>query len=240
MTFAVVVALVGLLGGAMAAVSGAGIGSTLVPLLALRMDFRAAVVVAAIPHLVGGAARAVHLWRAIDRKLLLRFGVVCAIASLGGALLHARAGGAVITYVFAALLVLAGLFAVTGVGEKLRLGHRGGAVAGAASGFFGGLTGEQGGLRAIGLLGFDLDKDAFVATSAAIGVLIDLVRTPIYFATDAHAMADHAGLIAIASIGSLAGIALGHVFHVRVPERAFRRVIGAILVALGGLLLAHA
>ncbi len=67
MLFALVVLAVGVIGGAMAAVAGAGIGSTLVPLLALRMEFKLAVAAAALPHLAGGLVRAVQLRRSIDR-----------------------------------------------------------------------------------------------------------------------------------------------------------------------------
>jgi uncharacterized membrane protein YfcA len=104
--FGLVVALVGLVGGALAALSGAGIGSTLVPLLALRVDFKVAVAAAAVPHLVGSTMRAFMLWRAVDRTLLLRFGLVCAGTSLAGAFIHNWVTSVVITYVFAALLVL--------------------------------------------------------------------------------------------------------------------------------------
>lgn len=104
--FGLVVALVGLVGGALAALSGAGIGSTLVPLLALRVDFKVAVAAAAVPHLVGSTMRAFMLWRAVDRTLLLRFGLVCAGTSLAGAFIHNWVTSIVITYVFAALLVL--------------------------------------------------------------------------------------------------------------------------------------
>jgi hypothetical protein len=48
--FGLVVALVGLVVGGLAALSGAGIGSTLVPLLALHVDFKVAVAAAAVSH----------------------------------------------------------------------------------------------------------------------------------------------------------------------------------------------
>jgi uncharacterized membrane protein YfcA len=88
MMFAVLVAAVGVVGGVMAALAGAGIGSTLVPLFALHVDFKVAVAAAALPHLVGSALRAYRLRQAIDWPLLRRFGIVCAVASFVGALLH--------------------------------------------------------------------------------------------------------------------------------------------------------
>ena len=52
-------------------------------------------------------------------------------------------------------------------------------VLGALSGFFGGVVGNQGGLRAAALSAFDLKPTVFVATSTLIGVMIALVRVPI-------------------------------------------------------------
>jgi hypothetical protein len=53
MSFALLVAAVAVIGGGMTAVAGPGTGSTLVPLFALRIDFKLAVAAAALPHLVG-------------------------------------------------------------------------------------------------------------------------------------------------------------------------------------------
>ncbi|HUQ21205.1 MAG TPA: hypothetical protein VM099_16415 [Gemmatimonadaceae bacterium] len=57
---------------------------------------------------------------------------------------------------------------------------------GALSGFFGGIIGNQGGLRAAALSRFDLRPTTFVATSTMIGVMIDLVRSPVYVYRAGH------------------------------------------------------
>ncbi len=54
-------------------------------------------------------------------------------------------------------------------------------VAGAASGFFGGIAGEQGGFRAIGLLGFDLKKDVSVQVRSFEPVIISAVARTVPF-----------------------------------------------------------
>jgi uncharacterized membrane protein YfcA len=79
---------VALLAGATAAITSAGIGSMLTPLLALRLDFKVAVAIVAIPHLLGGVVRLIPLRGEIDCRTVRRFGLACAVAAPFGAFLH--------------------------------------------------------------------------------------------------------------------------------------------------------
>jgi hypothetical protein len=77
----------------------------------------------------------------------------------------------------------------------------------ALAGAFGGLVGNQGGIRSAALLGFDLSRDAFVATATAIGLFVDCARMPVYLATQHAQLRSLALQIAIA----IAGVVIG--FH---------------------------
>jgi uncharacterized membrane protein YfcA len=235
--FALAVVVVACAGAVMAALTGAGIGSTLVPLFSLRLDFGTAVAAATLPHLVGSAMRALELRRHVDRGLLLRFGALSAVGSLIGAALQSRVGTPVLTAAFAVLLMAAGVLGFLGHSQKWRLTGAGAWIAGAVSGFLGGIAGEQGGLRAVALLGFDLRREAFVATAAAVAVVVDVVRAPVYLASRAHSLAEVWGLIALASASVVGGTWLGSRLRQRVREDVFRRVVSALVCVIGALLL---
>jgi uncharacterized membrane protein YfcA len=237
--FAALVALVSVIGGAMTAVAGAGTGSTLVPLFGTQFDFKLAVAAVTLPHLAATTTRTLQLWRHIDRALFLRFGIVCAVASLGGAILQSRISSPVITYAFAVLLIIAGVLGLTGQLERRRTGRSAAWLAGAASGFFGGLAGEQGGFRAVALLGFKLDKEAFVATGAAVGAVIDLVRMPVYWARQWDDLGQTWALTAIATAGAVIGIFAGQRLLRRIPQARFARVVSGVILAVGVLLFLH-
>jgi uncharacterized membrane protein YfcA len=219
--------------GAIAAVSGFGVGSLLTPVLAAKYGTRAAVAVVAIPHLLGTAVRLVSLWRHVDRQVLLRFGALSAAGGLFGALLHSRLGGSALTLVFAGLLLLAGGLSVAGLAGRLRFGGNTAWVAGAVSGLFGGLVGNQGGIRAAALLGFHLRKEAFVATATAVALVIDGARLPVYLATQGGDIHDAWSTIVFASAGVLAGTFAGVPVLRRIPETAYRRTVGILLLSLG-------
>ncbi len=65
----------------------------------------------------------------------------------------------------------------------MRFGRKPAWIAGALSGIFGGLVGDREGIRSAALLGFDIRRDAFVATATAIALLVDVFRMPVYAAT---------------------------------------------------------
>ncbi|MDM7915313.1 MAG: TSUP family transporter [Candidatus Eisenbacteria bacterium] len=156
MIFDLALALAAALAGAIAAIAGFGIGSLLTPLVALRYGTRLAVAAVSVPHFIGTAFRLASLWRQIDRRVLVRFGILSAAGGLAGAWLHSSVRGAALTLVLAALLIFAGGATLSGLSRRLRFGRRTAWVAGAVSGLFGGLVGNQGGIRAAALLGFDL------------------------------------------------------------------------------------
>src|SRR5437660_4369727 len=86
--------------GAIAAISGFGIGSVLTPVFSIHTDPKLAVAAVSIPHFIGTLLRFVRLRRHIDRSVALSFGLASAIGGLGGAVLNAYANGPIIGYVF--------------------------------------------------------------------------------------------------------------------------------------------
>ena len=232
--------VVALVAGAIASVSGFGIGSLLTPTFAVVVDTKVAVAAASIPHLAGTAWRFWTLRAHVDRHVLWTFGLASAAGGIAGALLHAYATSSALTVVFGALLLFVGVTGITGVSKQWRFHGPLGWIAGAASGVFGGLVGNQGGIRSAALLGFDLARDAFVATATAIALFVDFARMPVYLATQHERLAAIATLIGSATAGVLVGTVSGARILRRVPEATFRRVVSALLIVLGASMIVRA
>jgi uncharacterized protein len=231
--FDLVVGVVAVIAGAIAGVAGFGIGSLLTPLLAVRYGTKLAVAIVSIPHLIATAYRFVTVRQHVDRAVFIRFGVLSAIGGLVGALLNARVNGPAITIVFAVLLLFAGLSGLTGFAERMRFGRKTAWIAGALSGLFGGMVGNQGGIRSAALLGFEIPKESFIATATAIALLVDGARMPVYLAMEHSALAGAWVEILVATIGGIVGTMWGVRLLRRIPERIFRRSVGALIFALG-------
>ena len=239
MTFVLLVGLAAVAAGAIASVAGFGIGSTLTPLVAIRYGIKVSVVLVAIPHFTATLLRAWRLRHAVDRTVLLRFGIASAAGGFTGAFLHNRVQSSGLGIVFGCLLVLAGLAGVSRLFERVRFGRRAAWVAGVVSGGLGGLVGNQGGIRSAALMGFDCRKEAFVATGTAIGLVVDAVRLPVYLASEGREVVLEAWpLVALATAGTLAGTLAGETVLRRIPERIFRTVVSCLILGLGVAVLA--
>lgn len=225
--------LVGIAAGAVAAVSGFGIGSLLTPVLALETGTRLAVAAVAIPHVVGTAQRLWLLRAHVDRRILLGFGLASAAGGLIGALLQSVAGGRALSLVFGAAVVAAGVAELTGWMRRVRWGRRAAWAAGLASGLLGGLVGNQGGIRSAALLGFEVPRESFVATATAIALCVDATRLPVYLATQGAEIAALWPLLVVATAGVVVGTALGTRLLARVPEVLFHRIVGLSLIGVG-------
>jgi uncharacterized membrane protein YfcA len=233
MTFHVFVFATALVAAAIAAVAGFGIGSLLTPAFSLVVDTRLAVAAVSVPHAIGTIVRFWGLRRHVDVSVLWRFGIASAIGGLAGALLHNRAGGPWLTVIFGALLLFVAASELSGLSRRMRFHGTVALVAGVASGVFGGLVGNQGGIRSAALLGFDLDKRAFVATATAAGLIVDATRLPVYIAGQSHDLARLWPAIAVATAGVVLGTLFGGRILVRLPDRLFRPAIAVLLGLLG-------
>ena len=231
--FELLVLCAGVFGGAVASIAGFGIGSLLTPAIAVTAGTKLAVAAVSVPHAIGTSIRFWRLRRHIDWAIVRSFGATSAAGGLTGALLNTWATSRALEVVFGSLLILAGASQVTGFAKRWRLRGPLAWLGGALSGFFGGLVGNQGGIRTAAMLGFDVDKRQFVATTTAVALLIDLARVPVYLAVERAALIRMWPIIVLAAAGVIAGTFLGERLLARVPEAKFRLVIGVLLLALG-------
>jgi hypothetical protein len=228
-----ILAVVAILAGATASISGFGIGSLLTPLVAIRLGTPVAVAVVTIPHAIATALRCWRLRDAVNWSVLRRFGVVSALGALAGALLQGPLGAQRLTGVLGFLLVLTGLAALTGWNARI---HPHGATSfalGALSGLFGGLAGNQGGVRSAAMLGFDLEARAFVATATATGLLVDAARTPVYLWHYGSAVLEARVAVGVATLGVVIGTLAGERVLGGLSPATFRKVVGAVVLVVG-------
>lgn len=231
--------LAGIVAGAIAAIAGFGIGSILTPLLAAWLGTKLAVALVSIPHFIGTALRFAVIRQHVNRRVLWSFGITSAAGGLLGALLHIWLRSVVLGYILGVLLVFAGITGITGLAQRMRFGRITAWIAGALSGMFGGLVGNQGGIRSAALLGFNLKRDEFVATATAIALLVDVFRMPVYAVTQFAQVAAQWPIILLATVGVIIGTLSGKWMLSRIPQNVFRIMVASIILALGIWMLIH-
>lgn len=219
-------------GGAVAAISGFGIGSILTPTVASAHPANVAVAVVAIPHFV---ATAVRLWLVrehIDWQLLKSFGVMSAVGGILGAIFSVSLEARWLEITLAILLLFVGLGGLLGFTSLLKFRGPLAWIAGGISGFLGGLVGNQGGLRAGAMTGLDVSRDAFVATGTAVGLAVDLARLPVYAAVFNAELVARWQLIVLLSAGCLVGTWMGIRILKQIPNEVFLHVVRFLLIGL--------
>jgi hypothetical protein len=109
-----------------------------------------------------------------------------------------------------------------------------------ASGFFGGLSGNQGAIRSTVLIRAGLTPLGFAATGALAAIAIDLTRLVVYGTAGsiAEIIADGSirDAIIAATIGAIAGALIGRRLLAAMSSERLHLVVGWSLVA-GGLLI---
>ncbi|SRR5216684_8063658 len=239
MTFDVLITVAAAVAGGVASIAGFGIGSILTPLLAVRVGTKIAVAAVSIPHLIATALRFALIRRHVDKRVLLSFGVTSALGGLAGAILHTRFSSTVLSYVLGALLVFAGILGITGWSQRLRFEGPASWIAGALSGVFGGLVGNQGGIRSAAMLGMRVSKESFVATATAIALIVDGARMPVYAVAQWKEVVAIWPILLLTVIGVIVGTVAGERILKRIPDPVFRRVVAIIILALGISMLLH-
>jgi uncharacterized membrane protein YfcA len=147
--------------------------------------------------------------------------------------LQPRLGSPVLALVLGCLLVLAGAGELLQRRLPLPQAPVWRILGGVASGLCGGLVGNQGGIRAAALLGFQLAPRQIVATATASALLVDLARIPVYPVAAPVAIAGSVPLWLAASAGVTVGTLIGVPVLGRIPAATYGRLLGGLLVLLG-------
>ena len=177
--------------------SGFGLGTLLAPVLMAFFPVEVAIALGAVVHLLNNLFKFFLVGRKMDWSVVMRFGLPAVVGALAGSwvlgvipddlTLHAwNLFGhlCVITplkLVMSGLLLLFVAFEIVPALANLQFHPNALPVGGLLSGFFGGLSGNQGALRSAFLLRLKLSKEAFIATGIVIATLIDLTRLGVYF-----------------------------------------------------------
>ncbi|OGG59547.1 sulfonate transporter [Candidatus Kaiserbacteria bacterium RIFCSPHIGHO2_02_FULL_50_50] len=218
-------------------IAGFGSSTIALPLSLFMYPFETALVLVAFLHIFGNLGRIGFFRHGIDRRLIAQFGVPSVLLSFVGALLVSWVPPDILKMVLGAFLVGYMFFAWSGkltVKPSLSASILGGSV----SGFFAGLIGTGGALRAAFLTAFNLPKEKYIATAAAIAFAVDLTRLPLYLAQRFFPEELYSTLPALLGV-ALFGTYLGKLVVGKIPQEIFRRIVLVFLGFIGALFLAR-
>ncbi|HYG49543.1 MAG TPA: TSUP family transporter, partial [Flavobacteriales bacterium] len=185
-----------LIGSGLTLFSGFGLGTLMTPVFALFFPIDLAIALTAIVHFLNNVFKLFLVGKHANKQILIRFGIPSVAAALLGAWLLYTIGKMPPLYTYtmnekvfavapvkltiAVLLAFFALFELIPTLKKMAIDKKYLPLGGLLSGFFGGLSGNQGALRSAFLMRAGLSKEGFIATGVVLACFIDISRLGVY------------------------------------------------------------
>lgn len=248
-----VVAFAALAASALTLFSGFGLGTILMPVLALLFPVPVAIAATAIVHLANNLFKLLLVGRHADWSVVARFGSAAGLAAIAGAMTlqylaelpqvasYELAGRVFVIepvkLVIGILIVGFAILDFLPAVSRISLPRRYLIAGGLLSGFFGGLSGSQGALRAAFLIHAGLDKNTFVGTSVVCSVIVDTLRIGVYgftFMSFFQSLTSETSkLIAVATLSAFTGAFLGVRLLRKVTLEFVRLAVATLMLLVG-------
>lgn len=230
--FTVAFLLVALISEILGTVGGFGSSAMFVPLAGFFYGLQTVLALTSILHVFSNAAKLVLFRKTISYKIVLWIGIPSVIMVLAGAQLNSMITLRYAELILGIFLVLFSSFLFFWPQLKLAPNKRNAITSGGLAGFFAGLIGTGGAIRAMGLAAFDLEKSTFVATSAAVDMGVDLSRSVVYV-YNGYLKAEYYYYIPLLLVVAVAGSWIGKKILAKVSQSNFRRIVLVLLFAIG-------
>ena len=229
--------------------SGFGLGTILTPVFMIFFPVDLAIALTGVVHFFNNVFKLFLVGRFADKAVVFRFGLPAVIAAFLGSWLLLQMTGlppwfsynafgkhfevypmkfiiSVLLIFFACMDLLPSLKNIQFNKDKLPLG-------GALSGFFGGLSGNQGALRSAFLIRAGLSKEAFVATAVVVSTFVDLTRLGVYATRFSRAgLIDNITLVLCATVAGIAGSFLGNKLLKKITFQSLQVIVAVMLIII--------
>ena len=213
-------------------IAGFGSSTIFLPLTLLFFDFKTALVLVALLHIFGNIGRISFFKHGLDKHILLIFGVPSVIVTFIGALLVSYLPQDLLKGILGIFLVIYAGISFLKEDLKVKPSVLNSILGGGLSGFLSGLIGTGGALRGAVLTAFGLPKEKYIATAAAIALMVDITRIPVYLAAG-FLGSQYYWYIPLLFIIALAGSFTGKQIVRRVPQKKFRKVVLIAILIVG-------
>jgi uncharacterized membrane protein YfcA len=250
----IVISVVALVVAALTLFSGFGLGTLLMPVLAIFFPVEIAVAATAIVHLANNIFKGLLMGKHADMKVLFRFAIPAVIAAFPGALLLTvlsglgtwgewNAGSKIyeilpVNIIIAVLMIIFALIELLPHFENMTIDKKWLPLGGVLSGFFGGISGHQGALRSAFLSKSGLSREAFIGTSVMTAIMVDVSRLLIYgltfisHKTDLFAEPKIRGILICGILAAFAGSFIGTRLVKKITMRHIQIIVGVMLLML--------
>jgi uncharacterized membrane protein YfcA len=249
----IIITIVSLAASVLTLFSGFGLGTLLMPFFALFFPVDLAISMTAVVHLLNNFFKLVLVGKFVDKEVAVKFGIGALVSAFVGALFlgvvstvepiyeydvfNRTASITPVKLLIAALLLMFVWLESRPTLESITIERKYLWLGGILSGFFGGLSGNQGALRSMFLLKCNLTKESFIATGVVIACVIDVTRLLVYCERFTLVLAEeNAAVLLWACVAAFLGAFIGARLLPKVTIHAIQRIVVVLLVAVSCLM----
>ena len=228
--------LLALLAEILGTIGGFGSSVFFVPLGNFYFDFYSVLGLTAVFHVSSNLSKIVLFKKGLDKRLLVYIGVPSVLFVILGGILSKCANDYWLEMILGIFLLGFSLFFLIKKEVVVLPTNRNAMVGGTLSGFSAGLLGTGGAIRGLTMAAFNLEKNAFIATSAFIDFMIDLTRSFVYYGNGyitKDILIYLPFLILIGWIGTYLGKRILHF----IPQKNFRAISLLLILIIGSITL---
>ncbi len=217
-------------------VGGFGSSIFLIPLGGFFFDFQTVLAITAVMHMFSNVSKLVMFYKGINWRLMFLIGLPAVIFVLLGSWLSTILYLKYAELVLGIFLIVFSIFFFWKPDFKIESTKPNAILGGTISGFLAGLIGTGGAIRGLSLAAFSLEKDMFIATSAAIDFFVDAGRSVVYLSNgylEKEYYTTVPFLLVVAILGSYSGkLILKHISGVQFKKivLSFILIIGVIMI----------
>ena len=229
--------------------SGFGLGTILMPVFAICFPVNLAIALTGVVHFLNNIFKLSLVGLKADKQVVIRFGIPAFIAALAGAYLLLQISDlqpifryalwnkaysiTPVKLIISVLLIFFALTEVIPYFKNLQFGKDKLIIGGLLSGFFGGLSGNQGALRSAFLIKSNLSKEAFVATGIVIACMVDFSRLGVYTTRFSKSgLQDNLTLVIAATLSAFIGAYVGNRLLKKVTLKTVQIIVTVMLFIL--------
>lgn len=212
-----------------ATLAGFGSSTILIPVAVMFMDLKTAIFLVACAHLFNNTFKIKAFWNKINFKVFLLFGIPSIIAAFSGAMLITVVPVEIIKRMLAIFLIVFVVYSFFKPKFAIKQTNTNAIIGGSLSGLLAGVIGLGGAIRSAFLIVFNLPKEVYIATSAAIAFVVDITRIPTYMFSGIVQDSSYYVLLPFLLLCAFFGVKTGKALLGKISQDTFRRVV---LVAL--------
>jgi uncharacterized membrane protein YfcA len=229
--------------------SGFGLGTILTPVFMIFFPVDLAIALTGIVHFFNNIFKLILVGIKADKQVLLHFGIPAVVAAILGSwlLLNITDLKPLFTYeisgknfevypvkfIVSILLIIFASMDLIPYFSKLQFSRDKLPLGSVLSGFFGGLSGNQGALRSAFLIKAGLSKEAFIATAVVVSTFVDLTRLTVYATRFTKAgLEENLTVVISATVAGIIGAYFGNKLLKKVTLKFIQVLVAVMLILI--------